>query len=108
MCDSLITSIKNEGVAQSELHTSELFHRAADLTHAHVGVSRDGEGVQLPTAQVQEGTAAVGRLAGGVDACGAAGSDGEVLSPVTAAPAHRGDAAAAVLLHRGVLWLAGG
>lgn len=50
------------------LHTSELLHGAADLTHTHVRVSRHGEGVALTTAQVQEGTAAVGRLAGGVNA----------------------------------------
>lgn len=34
--------------------------------------------------------------------------DGVVLSQVTVVPPHRGDAAAAVLLHRGVLWFARG
>lgn len=34
--------------------------------------------------------------------------DGVVLSQVTVVPPHRGDAAAAVLLHQGVLWFARG
>lgn len=50
------------------LHTSVLLHRAADLTHTHVRVSRHGKGVEVTTAQVQEGAAAACGLAGGVNA----------------------------------------
>lgn len=90
------------------LHTSELFHGTAHLTHTHVRVSRNTERVELTTAQVEEGTAAVGSLACGVHARGARGFDSVVLSQVTVVPPDCGDAAAAVLLHRDVLWFARG
>lgn len=81
------------------LHTAELLHRTADLTHTHVRVSRHGEGVELTTAQVEEGTAAVSSLACQVHARGAGGLDSVVLSQVTVVPPDCGDAAAAVPLH---------
>lgn len=90
------------------LHTSELLDRTADLTHTHVRVSCHSEVVELTTAQVQEGTAAVGSLACGVHARGAGGLDSVILSQMTMVPLDCGDAAAAVLLHRGVLWFARG
>lgn len=90
------------------LHTCELLHGTADLTHAHVGVSCHSEGVELTTAQVEEGTAAVASLTCGVHARGAGGLDSVVLGQVTVVPLDCGDTAAAVLLHRGVLWFARG
>lgn len=90
------------------LHTSELLHRTADLTHTHVGVSRHSEGVELTTAQVEERTAAVGSLACGVHTRCAGGLDSVVLSQVTVVPRDCADTAAAVLLHRSVLWFARG
>lgn len=47
--------------------TSEFLHRGADLAHAHIGVSHDGEVVELSTAQVQEGTAGLVGATGGIN-----------------------------------------
>lgn len=81
------------------LHTSELLHGTADLTHTHVRVSCHSEGVALTTAQVEEGAAAVGSLTCGVRARGTGGLDSIILRQVTVVPPDCGDAAAAVLLH---------
>lgn len=90
------------------LPTSKLLHWIADLTHTHVRVPHHSEGIELTTAQVEEGTAAVSSLACGVHTRGAGGLDSVILSQVTLVPRDPGDAAAAVLLNRGGLWFARG
>lgn len=48
--------------------TGELLYRGAHLTHAHISVSHHSESVELTTAQVQEGAAALSGVTGGVNA----------------------------------------
>lgn len=83
--------------------TSELVDRGAHLAHAHISVSRHSEGVELTTAQVQEGAAALSRVTGGVNTCSRRGFNGVVLCCAGLAPHYRQDITAAVLVNRSVL-----
>lgn len=83
--------------------TGELLGGCAHVADAHVGVSRRSERVELTTAQVQEGAAALRALAGGAHTWSGGGSDGDVLSRVAVVPFHCHDVGAAVQLSRGVL-----
>lgn len=46
--------------------TCELLYRSAPLAYTNICVSHHCESVELTTAQVQEGTAALGGVTGGV------------------------------------------
>lgn len=86
------------------MHVCESDH----VADAHVGVSCHCQRVELTTAQVQEGTAAIHGLAGGADACSRRGFDREVVSRVVVVPFHCHDVGAAVQLGGGVLGFTGG
>lgn len=66
-------------------------------------MSHHSEGVELTTAQVQEGAAALGGFTGGVDTRSARGFHGVVLCGAALVPLYCHHVAATVLLDIGVL-----
>lgn len=86
------------GTVHSLQFTSELLRRDAHFSHAHISVSHHSESVELTTAQVKEGTAALSGVAGGVSSCGRCGLNSIVLCWAALVPLYCYDIAAAVLL----------